>query len=100
MNSKLTQVNPAPDASPPAVASPSEYLTVSCGGRIAPDRLGDAIRAIARGGKVGEPVQFALREGDGAAIFELRLVRMAKVYVPHGHGAMRRVGGVLCIDVD
>lgn len=67
-----------------------------------PDRLGDALREIvAQGGVVdARPLQFAVRIGDQVAIFEVRHLRSTTRFVPHGHKAFRRVGGVLCIDPD
>lgn len=65
-----------------------------------PDRLGDALRELSRKARDGKtvPMQFCLREGEVVTIFEVRALRTTKRYIPHGSAAMRRVGGVLCIE--
>lgn len=60
---------------------------------LAPDRLGDAVRELARllvdGGE--KHCRFCVVHGDVAAHFELRLVEVVKRRRP------RRVGGVLVV---
>ena len=70
-------------------------------GNSATDRLGDAIREIARGmAEHGKScIRLSVVCGDTTALYEVRLIRTKKKKsAPSARRGLRRVGGVLVID--